>query len=593
MITWTVTFDENSFASAGVSLEATNLNQSQNGAKLKDLLTSVVRQAGEEWSRHLKDPSQGSTNIVVQIVSDPSTGLFNRPTEGRTSVASDTPPNTDSTSKVNKNYPVPQLYESHAAHKIITGNDSNGNSPDLVINLNPNFLKKNLWFNSATLPPDTKGENAQVDAVSVFSHEIGHALAFNGFRNPVSLPLIGTGLNFASLLVIPYESPFDDNVVLGIGSAFFDGPNVRLVYGDRAPLFYHFGNSQNIYHLAGDSAPILKDDLLNGSEFHPSMRYEVSALDLAILADCGFTLNGPLNLIRNGSFEAGRNPGTYLPLQPNSTAVTGWTVVRGGIDYVGTDWVSSDGNRSLDLNGTPGVGGIAQTFNTIPGQKYRVSFDLAGHYSGLLQTLKVSAAGKFEEFPFQAKTDPKNLEWERKTWDFTANAAQTTLEFDSLQTGYQFGGPALDNVRVEIAPTVPVSNVSGPTSTVANSTNTATSSPGFVTLGGVQGGTTLALPPLASASDRPEFIGGSSGIPSFGGADSYTPAGNWAKLASTSPTQSGSGVSDFLPSILGGKIGSTTLLTGAITPDLVATALSAAPILGQTDTWNNALHLPG
>jgi len=65
---------------------------------------------------------------------------------------------------------------------------------------------------------------------------------------------------------------------------------------------------------------------------------------------------------------------------------------KGGIDYVGTYWLASQGNRSLDLNGTPGVGGVAQTFDTVPDQTYHVQFDMAGHFSGLLQEMRVSAA---------------------------------------------------------------------------------------------------------------------------------------------------------------------------------------------------------
>lgn len=157
------------------------------------------------------------------------------------------------------------------------------------------------------------------------------------------------------------------------------------------------------------------------------------------------------NLIQNGSFESGLippgNPG-YLTLSPGSTAIENWTVIRGGIDYYGSGWVASDGRRSLDLNGTPGVGGVAQRFAATPGQKYRVSFDMAGHYSGLLQTMRISAAGQSHDFTFQARTDPKNLGWQTQTWEFTAKKPQTALEFYSLQTGYPFGGPALDNVHV-------------------------------------------------------------------------------------------------------------------------------------------------
>ena len=88
--------------------------------------------------------------------------------------------------------------------------------------------------------------------------------------------------------------------------------------------------------------------------------------------------NFQVNLITNGSFEIGPDPDPYLPLDPGSTAITGWTITRDQIDYVAY-WVDADGERSLDLNGSLGVGGIAQTFSTIAGQQYLVSFALAGN----------------------------------------------------------------------------------------------------------------------------------------------------------------------------------------------------------------------
>jgi hypothetical protein len=94
-------------------------------------------------------------------------------------------------------------------------------------------------------------------------------LAFNGFWSFDPL----TGLVPKPTNSLAVESPFDDHVSLGLGSlgiggsATFDGPNARYVYGDRVPLFHSLGSSQNIYHLGGDSAPILKRDLLNGSGF--------------------------------------------------------------------------------------------------------------------------------------------------------------------------------------------------------------------------------------------------------------------------------------------------------------------------------------
>jgi hypothetical protein len=97
----------------------------------------------------------------------------------------------------------------------------------------------------------------------------------------------------------------------------------------------------------------------------------------------------------NGGFEEGSNPGSYLPLRDGSTTIKRWTVIglaghNSGIDYYGTGWQNSPlgsnpSYRSVDLNGTPGPGGIKQTFDTVPNHQYRVTFDLAGHPSGLIQ----------------------------------------------------------------------------------------------------------------------------------------------------------------------------------------------------------------
>jgi len=86
-----------------------------------------------------------------------------------------------------------------------------------------------------------------------------------------------------------------------------------------------------------------------------------------------------VNLIKNGSFEIGTDLGDGISLNPGATNIQNWVVTRANIDYLGTYWEAADGNRSLDLNGSPGFGGIAQTFNTTPGAKYQVTFDIGGN----------------------------------------------------------------------------------------------------------------------------------------------------------------------------------------------------------------------
>jgi choice-of-anchor C domain-containing protein len=162
------------------------------------------------------------------------------------------------------------------------------------------------------------------------------------------------------------------------------------------------------------------------------------------------------NLIINGSFEDGIQqpaPNNWLPLNPNSTAIDGWIVTRGQIDYKQTYWENADGLFSLDLNGSPGVGGIAQTFYTVPGQQYRVSFALSGHPDGGndVKQLGVSAAGQTARFYFDTTGFSRSyMGWRDETWVFTANAATTTLEIYSLSYSSSDGyyGPAIDNVSV-------------------------------------------------------------------------------------------------------------------------------------------------
>jgi choice-of-anchor C domain-containing protein len=160
-----------------------------------------------------------------------------------------------------------------------------------------------------------------------------------------------------------------------------------------------------------------------------------------------------VNLLVNGSFEEGPEPGKFISLNAGATDIKGWTVINGQIDYVGTFWESADGKRSLDLHGSPGVGGVKQAFKTTVGQKYRVTFSLAANPETssptLEKTIAVAAAGRKETFTFDAKGKAVDkMGWETKTWEFVAEAKETTLELYSVTPNDQVAGPALDNVSV-------------------------------------------------------------------------------------------------------------------------------------------------
>ena len=119
--------------------------------------------------------------------------------------------------------------------------------------------------------------------------------------------------------------------------------------------------------------------------------------------------------------------------------------------HQGDSDASPDGERSPAFVGWEGTaaGGISQDFETRKGQKYRVTFWMAGDTNGgpSEKKLRVNAAGKSAEFAFDTTgKDRKEMGWVKQSWEFTAEADRTTLVFSSLTEGMY--GPALDNVSV-------------------------------------------------------------------------------------------------------------------------------------------------
>jgi choice-of-anchor C domain-containing protein len=159
------------------------------------------------------------------------------------------------------------------------------------------------------------------------------------------------------------------------------------------------------------------------------------------------------NLLVNGSFEEGPEvPGKkgFKPLDKGSTEIKGWTVIKGQIDYVKGFYAAADGKACLDLHGSPGYGGVEQTFATVKGNKYRVTFSLAATPGFGPQQVGVEAAHEKKSFMVMvvAKKGAKPV-WETRTLDFVADADKTTLRIYTLETKKNpKDGPLLDQVSV-------------------------------------------------------------------------------------------------------------------------------------------------
>jgi choice-of-anchor C domain-containing protein len=167
------------------------------------------------------------------------------------------------------------------------------------------------------------------------------------------------------------------------------------------------------------------------------------------------------NLVTNGSFEDTGSTypgGAYATLPTLSTLVPGWTVTGGTIDWINTYWVPSDGSFSVDMDGVSAGTLTASTpLSTSIGQKYRLSFDMAGNPDNLpvVKQLDVQV-GSFPSQSFFFDTTGKShgsMGWTTFTYDFTANSTSTSLSFASIDpSSFAAFGAALDNVRVEAVP---------------------------------------------------------------------------------------------------------------------------------------------
>lgn len=161
-----------------------------------------------------------------------------------------------------------------------------------------------------------------------------------------------------------------------------------------------------------------------------------------------------VELVTNGSFEEGPElPAGWAGIDKDSDKITGWTVTRGQIDLL-TDkhWQAAEGHRSLDLHGSPGIGGVKQTIPTKKGKTYTVTFQMTSNPGGhpTEKSLWVEAAGTKKKFTFDSKGKTlEDMGWTAQSWGFTATADETELEIYSAEDADPFAGPALDHVSVK------------------------------------------------------------------------------------------------------------------------------------------------
>lgn len=154
--------------------------------------------------------------------------------------------------------------------------------------------------------------------------------------------------------------------------------------------------------------------------------------------------------ITNGSFENPPLPSNYEYIRGGSTTITGWQTILNGAERgnpsvrVGPGsgnqiniGAAQDGSLIVDLAPLSfSGGGIQQTFNTIVGQSYNLSF-----YGGTLRrfgrdgtaTIDVSVGASNQTF--NISNSASTIAWTPFSMCFTATTPTTTVVFKNLQNG--------------------------------------------------------------------------------------------------------------------------------------------------------------
>ena len=214
--------------------------------------------SGQRWGSHFA----GTTNLQLEVAFDNSI-----PTANGGSV----------TSSFVANRGGFNIFEQGVAAEVRTGIDPNGASSDYRFTFGANYLRNELWFDTDPFSRSSVVPTDRTDAMSVFLHEFGHALAFNGWQNSIDGTYPGD-----------FKSTFDERKTFDGTNFNFNGSNATGLYGTPVPIT--FGNSTHLGNSLPRPGADLIPDLMNGVVFFRGTRYDISPLDLAIVADTGLTV---------------------------------------------------------------------------------------------------------------------------------------------------------------------------------------------------------------------------------------------------------------------------------------------------------------
>jgi hypothetical protein len=155
-----------------------------------------------------------------------------------------------------------------------------------------------------------------------------------------------------------------------------------------------------------------------------------------------------VNLVRNGSFEAtvqGNGSWDIYSALPNWSAVPEVELRNNvsGTAHHGSNYVELDAS---------GNGRISQSFATIVGQMYQLSFFYSNRTNTAVSTngLDFRIGSSWLSAPVLAANNTGNNLWSQVIYNFSATGNSTTLSFRGTGTSDSYGS-SLDNVSVTTA----------------------------------------------------------------------------------------------------------------------------------------------
>ncbi len=247
-----------SLAPAAITFSVAFDDPLNNLASVRTQVEQHVVAAGQRWAGYLD--GDGAIQVVV-----------------RTSTNVDFAEGRSVTNSFVYNNGTYNVFEQGMTAELRTDADPNGATADVEILLNPDYALNELWYDPDPVARVATVDINRTDAMSTFLHEFGHALAFSGWIN-------GTTGTFPG----DYQSTFDEQIEFDGTNFFFPGPEATAVNGTAPPLTY-----ANVFHVANFTprpGENLLFDVMNGLVFYRGYRYDISALDLAMLGDAGVPL---------------------------------------------------------------------------------------------------------------------------------------------------------------------------------------------------------------------------------------------------------------------------------------------------------------